>query len=792
MDFNNVLLIDNLFFFYDNENKFTNHLIFRLPLHKEYKVNEKDNIDNIDNIEDILISTEGKQIEQDDEYLKNVIILQTSPFVVDIQGYQLVYIALIDSSDKNINNVSSSRNNASPKIYRPDGTQNDASTKSMYYSDGTQNNAFSPKMYSLILQMDANGKVQSLLQDHIPQSSYRVLKTFIFHPLTVIDNKITEIKLKSLPVQYLDIVNEFTNKHLIDNINGSNIDSNSLLKLQNSNVILFYDQLIDINILSNLDYDFLVYLSSFSPYMQKLISSEQFLIEYITKQYGRGILNEKPTEVSYKEWLQFILRNDNISIRHTINDIIKYGKYHLLNHLIKKHKLNKEDLDTIYVGQSQNMRIVDLYQDEFEKLELKYDILTGAAKTNPQWFETLLNKFSINNLDARLLTNAISANNLTMVKYLQEEFHLSLTDAVNINDMDFPDIDVLIWIFSENKKDDCFDLISYLYETVLNINFFRTTTEALARNAYGLVIENKNGPVVIKGYLNKIKSLAWHAGMNGYERTVDYVMNDIYIEHTPNGEVEKRGLNIIAQLEMESFHVYMMLLTGLCQSGNINLFRKYLNIFRRSFPQVQEIQNDEFLLRPGKSIVNIENVLRSGSINTVKYFDSLGLISQFVDVRKIGIGHITSTLVEPTIHTTHNSLQQEVIQKQNKSIEIVYHSNEENFEVFDYLAPIFLKEVNIEKFTLHTYLSNAGIFEYDIFHPQLFELKNRGLIDPIILLDIILKQGGYMVSYVENIIWIFRLKQHEVITTFSKISLNDHYPAREAYEDLVEIGFLSK
>jgi len=718
MDSNSEVLIDNLYLKYTRTYPDLSYLAFLTTygqLSEEAKRFDPSKQD--DDI--VLLSIRDSIIHPNHFYDGDDNILKVEPFIVNLNGYQIVYILLKRQTD------------------RDDDLGVDA----------------------IILQMDETGKVHSLLQNPVP-GKYRVIKFFIF--------SIPNVELKQLPSQYFEILKDFEYRHgvdIYDNITQQmrkkeDISVDSLLKLQNSNIILTNIPHIDINILTNLHYDFVVYLSKFSPYISELINSNDFLKEYLEKHYGEKITLEKSINISYKQWLDFILRNDNIILHKILNELILTGKYYLFSYLIRKWNYDVYYLDMQSIGKSQDIRMIDLLNIADDDTETIDHILRGAAETNIEWFEYLMNRFKFQPYNS-FLDNILASNDLIILKYFQIKWNLSLTDEImqGQGQQDFPIIIFLAHLFS--GRNDYYDLIQYIFSTTLNVNYFRTVP--------GVVIETGHGVEINEEYFDQLQGLSYTLGTNVDERTIEFFFNDEYIIKDENGnDIKMRGLAMLSQLdEKYSFEVYKNFLDGLCSSGNLSLFVKYLEkarqIFSNNPEREKQLRNENLFtmdkyingeLRHIQNIINPQSVLHSNSLDMVKYFDELGLFDKVIEIYEEGVMKGDPNMFNP----------------------IGYTLNADNLEIFDYLAPKFLKWFgDAHTITESLYFGGQGILQFNPYNPLIYQLKERDLINVPYLIEIVLKNGWYPTNFIENIIWIFRLKPSDIEPILSKTKDNERF-----------------
>ena len=749
---NSGIIVNNLFLKYTKNIPQLSLLAFRTT-YGELPPEMQLMIPNAQDDDTILLSLDGSIIKQEDFYTDNTIVLKTEPFMVDVNGYQVIYILL----------------------KRHTNDQNDIGLE------------------PLILQMDSNGIVHSLLQNPVP-GKYRTITYFMFD--------IPNHKLKYNHHQYIEIVNEFMFKHKMEQTNKLNnrtdITVDSLLKLQNLNLKLFNIPHIDINILSHLEYNLINYLARFSPYLLKLIDTEEFYMGYITAHYGTNILNEKDDsssrdvnkdttfsssirtekdikreKITYKQWYNYLLRNDVIFFWGNVNELIRKGKYYLVKYIFEKHEqINNYHHHPYSIGESKNMKIVDLLGDISDDTTLISEILEGAAKTNPEWFEELLNKFNVNHNEINLggyLYHAFLSNNLNMVKYFRNIYQIDF-NIIQRNVFDL--LNSLFYLNvreikknslkHENENDytsPTLDLLRYLFiEThMLDVNYFRNGSQQFI-NA-GVNINNYTEGY---GYLYDIMRLIGYIGKSGDDKLISFFLNNLNIMSNFNNKTK--------------ISLHLTLLNSIAESGNTTLFKKYFNIVKEMLTEEVIVMNNLNISNSNETnllkLITPSSGIKSGNMEMVKHFDSLGLFDGRV----------------------YEKNRKNVMQVEGSDVVniIVYALNAENIDIFDYLSPKLIDEEYTSQYLSPDILateSGLDINNNNIYDPLLFILYSRGMIN---LYDMISFSFYHPEVYIiVEIIWIFKLTPVQFINVFKNLWHSNLY-LNQILDELVDINYLTE
>lgn len=266
---------------------------------------------------------------------------------------------------------------------------------------------------TLIFQVDSHIRIQQLnsiiLENKI--SEFNIEYVAIVNLPSNILSKDTTVNLMSIPSKFQtyisDLVYNYQNKLNIEFI--LNLKSIKFL------LTLTRDSSIDINIISNIDYKDLLQYAEYDPYLNNLIQSENFAINYILNNYGREIFNEKPDELNslelqsklkyyihdakkynivklnYKKYLNFINSSFIPVFNSTIIDnIIINDLYHLFNYLIKDDQIKNfiisylinNDYVDYYIDvilANRNISFFSILIKLIEESDYEYEITWGLA-----------------------------------------------------------------------------------------------------------------------------------------------------------------------------------------------------------------------------------------------------------------------------------------------------------------------------------------------------------------------------------------------------------------------------
>jgi len=706
------------------------------------------------------ISTQ--KLTEIDILVDDVIIINIPSFTIDLKGYEVVIFLLYEYINGQLTVIET-------------------------YDD------FNKYLHPLILQMDEQGQInilQTPKQITKPNTTYRVMYSIRLNkipsfsePFILDDINRNIVNLKQYPEGYNKILNSFNEDYKF-----KDITVDSLLTLQNTNLKLLNIPHIDINILVNFDYKFITYLAQFSPYLLNLIDTENFYMEYIIAHYGRNILNEKDLnsdrkeKLSYKQWFNYLIRNDTIFFKIEINRIIQQGKYYLTKHIFEKHtqKNYMYDMFLYYIGKSENINMVNILDNIDENWELINEVLVGASQTNPEWFEELINKFNVDFNEINIpyfIHGTFIANNLTMVKHLINKYKATFdeyTDEGNIYGLLYGLIEVFTFNIKQIKKDSLehekdenyisstLKLLKYVFieSEKLNINYFRNTSQRLINN--GVDINDENNENI---YLRSITELTRYLGESGDDKLVSFFLNDLNIMVNFNNFVK--------------VSLYIILLHSIAGSGNVTLFKKYFNIVKEILSEEIIIQNNLDLQDSNETnllkLIDPKAAIDSGNIEMVKHFDSLDLFD----------GRMYEKIVRPKM----------IIEGPDVVNIIVYALNSENMEIFNYLNDKF---ADTEYFVSNIFQrdiletgSGLGDNNNNVYDPLLFTLYLRGIIN---LYDIIAfdPYQDYPEDNIVELIWIFRMPSSDFIS-FLKIIDNRWYPhLMRTLNRLIELHYITE
>jgi len=740
-------VVNNLYLIYDQTG-----LSSLIPIYKTTNANNEVNFYAADNL---------KPINFTREYLEEAVKINIPEFTIDSQGYQILFFLLVEHTNGEL-----------PEI-------NDYRELSKY-------------IQLLILQMTNQGQInvlQTPKQITKPDTGYRVMYS---NKLKAFNEQLEDLNLKQYPEEYQNILNNFVRLH-----SHKDITIDALTKLQNSNLIITNIPHIDINILSHLDYDFITYLSRFSVYLQELIKSDNFFIQYITTHYGTNILKEKdllddniiklynikPTIPTYKQYLNLLLRNDNIFPWSTINNLIIEGKYYNVKYLVDKYQIDVYDLDAVAIGASRNMKIVDLLNPSNDDFETINSILQGASKTNPEWFEILRERFGIEQniyLFRVYIRDAFYGNNLEMVKYLRDVYQADLQGLIQA--IEFGWIDTLYELLHRNMKqinrfnlehefdnnDDnvspTLTLLQYVFHSqILNINGIRDIFQEIIDAEINIndPDDSAEGSFWYYNILPLIESI----GETGDDKIISFFLNRLNILFAFNNSVKSR--------------FYLELLNNIIKSGNLTLFKKYFDVVKVMFLNFED-ENGEYIgsenmeqlfgkdlsdIEIGKDLSNeeIENikdrillqmldmnmVVKSCNMRMISYFESLGLLN--------------GKIVEPIkLHKLYVGANDKFINS------IVYTLNAKNIDIYDHLSPKLIdseylsKKYSISRDILETESGMSGN-NNNIYEPLLYTLYQRGVINlHYMIIDVAFQQDP--ARDIKELIWILKLTPLQFIS----------------------------
>jgi len=336
-----------------------------------------------------------------------------------------------------------------------------------------------------------------------------------------------------------------------------------------------------------------------------------------------------------------------------------------------------------------------------------------------------------------------------MIKHFQTKYHLRLSNAILTQLINYPVMLSLNGIISSNK--DCYDVVIYLfegdrdnpeYDDIINIDYFRNLSR-----------QYNNQEVDSESYIIEMKSLLDDLGGTGNEKLIDFFMSNTGTD-----------LAILTYIRHKiKYKLLIEFMNGVCRSGNVELFKKYLKIFRDDFSyQILPSFNKHNLYE----IIKAENLF-SSSIEMLIYFNELNLLS-----------HYMRNDTDITYNYNINS--------------IVYTLIKEDTQMFDYVYQIFSNidnnySINIEKLSNDIALADIVYQVKNPYRSGLLTLYKRGLIDS----SIVLKTSILTNRAIQMIIWTFQIPSNIFLSVYHSIP-NKHSRMERILNNFKNDGYIKE
>lgn len=414
----------------------------------------------------------------------------------------------------------------------------------------------------LIFQIDSNNSMKQL--NTLPESNYKIITYQI--------GTIYNVNLYPIPsgiIQNIDNLIKTNNKQLTPDF----IDS---LKHQSFLLKLTMLPNLDIKILSDIDYVDLQKYTQYDFYLSKLITSNEFFMVYISKQFNEQIVDDKPKTMSYSEYYQYlrkatfpiinfeqmnsIIENNLFSVFKYILDEDFYAEIYMeliLNDTAK----HDDDLVLNKIIKTKNITFIEYYLNFLinydttnEEITIgsafditKKVILTGDINLLNQiiiFFNSIGYPEDVIFIDLPIFYySSLKSGNLETVKFLIKKYNIVEQNMFVGPEVVFPVSNIVIDIF----KYSSIEIIKYLFDRTENRlipdNFFSTDVEFINKIPE---IEKRGDLEILKYFFSK------------YDYTFDEDYFEMFREHYPIPEMFETQL-----------------LENICLSGKLNTFLFY-------------------------------------------------------------------------------------------------------------------------------------------------------------------------------------------------------------------------
>jgi len=157
--------------------------------------------------------------------------------------------------------------------------------------------------HTLLFQINNQGTLQQLNTISANNKEFTIIKVSFLDVYELSFPR--KINLKSIP------------KGIIDNIFQLVQDTNNIMNIKfilslksvtHLSLGLTKNQQIDIQILSDLNYDKLIEYAKYDLYVEHILQLDEFYMEYISKNFNREIMMSKFDNMNYKQYYEFIMK----------------------------------------------------------------------------------------------------------------------------------------------------------------------------------------------------------------------------------------------------------------------------------------------------------------------------------------------------------------------------------------------------------------------------------------------------------------------------------------------------